>query len=178
LSRAREKVVTGGAVEAVVADLGEAAREDVREESRDEPLRGERAVLDDGASVVAVSEGDDSVVEAFETRVGDRDPEDVASEVLEDGVTGTGVLDVDDPLLAPSAGRDLTEKRVLTKSVSDLCSEEDGKDASRNEEAASRWGDPMLGVGRDAAGADEEVGMGVVEHRACPGVECPFGKSA
>jgi len=66
-----EIFLAGGGVEAVVTDLGEAAREDVLEEPAEELLGGERCAADLAGVVLAIAEGDLAVFEPLEPAVGE-----------------------------------------------------------------------------------------------------------
>ena len=89
--------MAGGAVETVVAHLGQAAGQDVFEEAADELLGGQRHGAHLVAVVVAIAEADLTVVvETVETAVADGDAEDIAGEVVEDLRSAAGVLAMDD----------------------------------------------------------------------------------
>jgi hypothetical protein len=51
--------------------------------------------------IIPIAEGDLTVLDAFQTAIGDGDAEDVAAEIIEDFLTAPGVLAVDDPGLRP-----------------------------------------------------------------------------
>ena len=88
-------VDVGGGEQAEVADLDEAAGQDVEQEAADEFVRGER----DGGAVLG-GEGDAAFVEAAQALVGDADAVGIAAEVLEDLLgAAEGRLAVDDPVL-------------------------------------------------------------------------------
>ena len=76
-----EEWFSGGAEQAVVTDLGEAARQDVLKESRDELWGVEGAAIDITGLAVTIAKGDLAVVEVLEPTVDEGDAEDVAGEV-------------------------------------------------------------------------------------------------
>jgi hypothetical protein len=98
LSGAFEIVAAGRAQKAVVADLGEAAREDVLEEPCDELLGRQRQAPGLAGAAVGVAEGDAAVFEALDTVVGQGDTIDVAREVEGGLFAGADLLDVDPPV--------------------------------------------------------------------------------
>jgi len=97
----------GGTGQPVVADLGKPARQNVVEEAVDEFLGWYTHVAELLGAVIAIPEGDLAVLEVLDPAVGDGDPEDVASQVVEDLGAGTGVLAVDDPGLPPDLSANL-----------------------------------------------------------------------
>jgi len=66
-----------GSVQAIVADLAKASRQDVQEEATHEVVEGEHGDL-----AVPGDEADGAVVEGDQAGVGDGDPVGVAAEVL------------------------------------------------------------------------------------------------
>jgi len=100
VSGALETRAARGTEEAVVPNLGEAAREHVLEEAREERVRGEREASRLVGARVGVAEGDASVGEVFESVIGERDVVDVTREIAR------GVLAVAARALAeaPAAG--------------------------------------------------------------------------
>ena len=106
MADALEVLAGGGAEEAVVADLGEAAWKDVLEETGDEVLNEERHAAGLVGSGVGVGEGDPAVLEAFDAVVGESDAVDVAREVEGRALAVADLLDVGDPgcVVVPEVG--------------------------------------------------------------------------
>ncbi len=73
-----EMVAAGRTEQAVGADLGEAARQDVLQEARDEVLHRKGQASGFVRARVSVTEGDVTVCEALERMVTERDAIDVA----------------------------------------------------------------------------------------------------
>ena len=95
--------------ETVVANFHESSRQDVLQEPRDEVLAGDRDVLQLVCLVVAIVEGNLTVVDRVDAAVADGDAVDVAGEVGEDGLSASSVLAVHDPVLLPDLCRSLVE---------------------------------------------------------------------
>lgn len=95
-----------GAQEAIVADLGEAAREDVLEEARDEDVDREGQAAGWVSARVRVGEGDAAMREAFETLVGEGDAIDIAREIEGGVLAAPDGLDVDGPGTLPDGRSD------------------------------------------------------------------------
>jgi len=163
---------SGGTEQAVGAHLGEAPGQDVLQEAGDEAAGLQGAVVDPAGAVVAVAEGDEAVLEALEAAVDQGDTIDVAGEVAEDGLTGAGVLEVDDPALAPDVRGNLVVEAGLAEGSAQLGAEEDGQSPARDEEVGSPGGDPAgRGPVAPSPGGDQEVNVGVVEQGPRPGVQ-------
>ena len=81
--RAEDSVVTG---------FDRAAWKHVLEESRDEFDSRQSDTANFLRAVIAVAESDYTVVDGFKPAVGDGDPEDVASEVVEHLIAASGML--------------------------------------------------------------------------------------
>ena len=141
------------------------------EKAADEIDGVEGAPLDDARTAVAVAERDVTVVEAFEAAVDDRDAKDVARQIVEDLFPGPGVLDVDDPLLAPDRGRRLIEEAGLAEARANLGAEEAGQRPPGDQERRVLGRHPGPVGAAQPAGGDEHVHVGMVEQRARLGVE-------
>ena len=76
-----------------------------------------------------------------------------------------------DPGLLPNFGRDLLEEASRFESVSHFGSEDERQGAHGDQKVWVFGCLPVLAVGRQAPGADQKVGMRMVEHGARPGVE-------
>jgi hypothetical protein len=122
-------------------------------------------------AVVAITEGDLAVLEGFDPAVGDGDPEDIARQVLQDLGAGSGVLGVDDPGLPPHLSGDLVIEAQGLEGIAHLGAEDDRERAHGDQEGEVFGADPMLAVGAETTGADQEVRVRVIQHRPGPGVE-------
>ena len=160
----------GRAPEAVIADLREAAREDMLEKPAEELRTGERGAADLTGTVVAVTEGDLAVVDAFDPAVGDGDAKQVTAQIGQDGGAGAGRLAVNDPVGVPNFRRGLIEESGAVQGIADFGAEDGRESADRDEEAAAPGRNPTA-IGSESARTDEHVDVGMVEHGAGPGVE-------
>lgn len=97
------------------------------EKAADEIDGVEGAPLEGARTAVAVAERDVAVLEAFESAVDEGDAKDVACQIVEDLLPGAGVLDVDDPFVAPDRGRRLIEEAGLAEARANLGAEEAGQ---------------------------------------------------
>ncbi len=106
MAGAIEVLAGGGAEEAVVTDLDEAAGEDMLEETGDKVLDRERHAAGLEGSGVGVAEGDLVVLEAFDAVVGECDTVDVAREVEGRELAVADLLDVGNPgfVFVPKVG--------------------------------------------------------------------------
>lgn len=91
----------GRTEDAVVTDFGSAFGQDVLKKSVNEVRGGKHDVANALSLVVAVAETDDAVVERFQAAVGNGDPKNVASKIVEHFVATTGVLRMNDPANLP-----------------------------------------------------------------------------
>ena len=89
------------AEDSVVTDFDRAAWKHVLEESRDEFDSGQSDTANFLRAVIAVAESDDTIVDGFKPAVGDGDPEDVASEIVQHLIAATGMLGMNDPVFLP-----------------------------------------------------------------------------
>jgi len=98
--------MTGGTEEAVIADLGTARRQDVKQEATKEldPGQGEAAHL--LAAIVTKAEGHLMRIDALEAAVAQGDAKEIASQVGQDLLAPTGVLAVNHPVFLPDVGGD------------------------------------------------------------------------
>jgi len=93
LPRASQYGFCRRAEDSVVTDFDRAAWKHVLEESRDEFDSGQSDTANFLRAVIAVAESDHAVVDGFKPAVGDGDPEDVASEIVEDLIAASGMLE-------------------------------------------------------------------------------------
>lgn len=96
----------GGTPDSVVSDFDTAAWQDVLKEASNEFTGGKRDAAGLLSLVIAVAETDLTVVDGFDPAVGDGDAEDVAAEIVEDLVTASCRLTVNDPWFLPQRWRD------------------------------------------------------------------------
>ena len=166
-ARGCELRTTGRGEEAVVADLGESAWQGVLKEAGDEALHGQGAGASLVGAGVAVAEDDVVAVIGHDALVGDCDAMDVAREVGGDAGAVAGVLDVDDPGFGPGVGGHVIGE--FSEGTVHPRTEEPGQGEAGDEEA--RVGRPAPGIAVETASGDQDVDMGVVEHRPGPCVE-------
>src|SRR5256885_1943582 len=76
----------------------------VLEESRDEFDSRQSDTTNFLRAVIAVAESDYTVVDGFKPAVGDGDPEDIASEVVEHLIAASGMLGMNDPVFLAQSG--------------------------------------------------------------------------
>jgi hypothetical protein len=130
-----EILATGRTQQAVGADLGEAAREDVLEKARDEDIDRQCHALALVSARVRVSEGDVVVFEAFEAVVGKGHAVDVAREVERGLLAAADLLDMDDPRPLPCGGIEITIQAGASHGIPHLGAEEFGEYKAGEEEA-------------------------------------------
>ena len=157
--------------EAVVTDLGTAAREDMLQKPLEKLNAGERDSPDLLAPVVTVPKRHVVIGHLVQSTVGDRDAEDVAPEIVEHPLPATRRLRVHDPRHRPDLGRYLVEYPRAAKSGAHLRAEEDRQRLHRDEDGGVLRGDPCGAAGREATRRHEPMDVGMVAHRARPCVE-------
>jgi hypothetical protein len=159
------------APEPVVADRGAAAWQDVLEEAVEKLHAGQRDVARFMRPIVLIAKRHVVSGHRLQSAVRDRDAEHIAPEIVEDSLTAAGVLGVDHPRRRPDPGRYLVEEPRAAKPGAHLRAKDDRQGLHRHEERGVLRGDPPGAVGGEAARRHEEMDVGMVEHRARPGVE-------
>ena len=101
LPRARQYGFRRRAEDSVVTDFDCAAWKHVLEESPDEFDCGQSDLPHLLGTVIAIAETDHAVVDGFKPSVGNGDPEQVASEVVENLIAAAGVLGMNNPSFLP-----------------------------------------------------------------------------
>ena len=96
-----ELLSAGRAPDSIVSDFHAPTRQDVLEKAVDEVFGTERDTTHLSAAVIAIAETDHTVVEGFQTAVGNGDAKDVAAEIVEDLFPTAGVLAVNNPNFLP-----------------------------------------------------------------------------
>ena len=84
-----------------MTDFDRAAWKHVLEESPDEFDSGQSDLPHLLGAVIAIAETDHAVVDGFKPSVGNGDPEDVASEVVEHLIAASGMLGMNNPIFLP-----------------------------------------------------------------------------
>ena len=176
--------------ESIVADAGKSARQDVHQESADEFVRRERhGLLSVVVGVILPLEGDALAVEGRQARIGDRRAMGVAGQILEHlPCAAEGWLGVDDPVgsdrlikqpleglavgvLAQHAEEtELSATKGLLQSSDELAAKDTTQDAHREEEVGAAL-DPLLAVGRESAGGNHAVQVGMMHQVLSPRVQ-------
>jgi hypothetical protein len=113
------------APQAVVADFGAGAWEDVLQESLKKVHAGECDSAYLLGSVVTVPKRHVVVGHLIQSTIGDRDAEDIAPEIVEHALPPTRGLCMDDLRRRPRRGCDLIEEPRMLQSSADLCAEDD-----------------------------------------------------
>jgi len=101
LPRARQHGFRRRAEDSVVTDFDRAAWKHVLEESPDEFDSGQSDLPHLLGTVIAIAETDHAVVDGLKPSVGNGDPEQVASEVVENLIAAAGVLGMNNPSFLP-----------------------------------------------------------------------------
>src|SRR3954454_10462838 len=143
--------------QAAVADLVEAARQHMLKEAAHERLAAEPAGSSPTGLAILVLDPDRLVVEADDAGVGERDPEDVAGEIVEHRLfTIAPGADVKDPRLLPDRVRDDEIRALLPQQGAELAAHQLGERLDRQEERPPRRmpGAAVLG---DPTAADQAV---------------------
>ncbi len=169
LSGLLQQLPLGGAEQAVVTDFDEAWRQDVLQETMDELLGGDGAVLELVSGGLLVGESDLAIFQLTQAVVADSDAEDIRSEILESLFAGTDGLGMDHPWFAPDAGRDLSKEFGLFESVTELGAEDQGERFDGHEKVLA--GSVPAASSREAAAGDEVMDVGMIAELAGPGVE-------
>ena len=97
-----QQLLLRGTPQAVGADLDITLGQHVLEESLDELFGRQSKVSHLLRLVVAIAKSQLSIFKLFQPAVGDGDPEDISSQVVEDLNSGASVPTVDVPVLIPA----------------------------------------------------------------------------
>jgi len=168
----------GRAEEAVVADFGGAAGQDVLNKPMDELDAGKGEVASLMSAIVGIAKTNQTILDGFDPAVGDGDAEKVAGQILKDPVATTGVLGMDDPFLPPEGGGGPAEQAGLVQSRTELSAEDHRESPDGNQESRILRVHPRRGVGRQASGSHEHMDMRMEEHGARPGMQDGQGADA
>ena len=147
VSRARKIRASGGAEEAIGPDFGEALREHVLEEARDERVHRERDAPGLVGARVGVAEGDAPVCERFESVIGEGHVIDVPREIARRVRSAPDLLAVHGPRARPHGGIDRAKQRGPLEGVAHLRAKDRGARVARHEEARVRRRDPGRAIG-------------------------------
>lgn len=71
---------------------------------------GDGKAFDELSAIVAITESDGLLVDGFDAAIGHGDAEDIAGEIFQDLVAGTGMLGMNDPWFLPHGRRDVLKK--------------------------------------------------------------------
>ena len=125
MPRARQHGFRRRAEDSVVTDFDRAAWKHVLEESHNEFDSRQSDMANFLRAVIAVAESDDTVVDGFKPAVGDGDPEDVASEIVEDLIAASGMLGMNDPVFLPHQYGRVAEQSRPFQSRTEFRAEDD-----------------------------------------------------
>lgn len=101
LSGAFELELAGWAEDAVIANFGRAARQDVLQEAVNELDSGKRDMPNLMRPIVGVAKANLPIFDGFQAAIGDSDAENIACQILEDPVASASLLGMHDPFLLP-----------------------------------------------------------------------------
>ena len=120
-----ELMTATGAEDAVVADLGAAAREHMLEKAVEKLDSRHCHTPDQMSAVISVAETDLIVVNRFQAAVGNGDTKHVAAEIIQNLVAGAGMFQIHDPVFLPDRRGNLLEETCFLESGTDLSAEND-----------------------------------------------------
>jgi hypothetical protein len=125
------------------------------------------------SAVLAITEGDLALFEAFQARVGNGDAKDVTAQIFQNFLSPAGRLSVHDPLfvLVPDLGRDVVAQTGALKASAEFGAKDLGESMHRYQELWVFGFKPSLAIAGQTARAYQKMGMGVIEHGACPSVQ-------
>ena len=101
----------------------------------------------------------------------DGDAKEAAAQVSQDLFSLAGVLGMDDPIVLPELGRELIQQAGGARSATKLGAEDAGKGAHWDQKGGVFGRMPLGVLGVRAAGADQQMDMGMIEQSAGPSVE-------
>ena len=120
---------------------------------------------------VAIAERQLASFKALDASVRDRGPEEIATEVLDERVARSRVLDMNDPVLLPSLlGHGVVEACGL-EGIAELGTEDRRENTTRHEEAGVARLAPPESILCEASRGHEEVGVRVVAEIPGPGMK-------
>jgi hypothetical protein len=145
-----------------VAHLGQAVGQNMLEEACQKLGGGQTHPFDLLTAVVAVSKGDLALLHRLQARLADGDAKDAAAQVSQDLFSLAGVLGMDNPIVLPELGRELIQQAGGAQSATKLGAEDAGKGA--------HWDQKGRVLGVRAAGADQQMDMGMIAGSCCAGL--------
>lgn len=143
----------------------------MREEALEKRHTGEGDPAHVRGPILPIAERDLSVLDPFQTAVGDGDAEDVPAQVVEDRLAAPGGLTVDDPRRRPDLTGHLIEYAGVVEGRADLRPEDLRQRLNRDERAPVRRGDPRGAISGEPPGGDEPMDVGMIEQGASPRME-------
>ena len=146
-----------GTEQSVRTDFDEAARQDVQEESADELLGAQHDALELLAAVVPVTESHPALVEVFDPAMGDGNAKHIASQIVQDLLPLAGVLAMNDPVLLPDCGGDLSEQTEFSEAGPEFAPKDFTQSEAGNQEGGMARGDPVLLILGQAAAAEQAM---------------------
>jgi hypothetical protein len=156
---------------AVVADFDTAARQNVLQETVKKFQPGEGEMADLSRLIVAIVKRDMAILDPFQAVVGKRNAEHVAAQILEDFVTGTGMLTMNHPRLLPDIGSDPVKKTGFVQSGSELAAKNQREGANGDEKLRVFRLPPVLPIDGKPTRRNEHVDVGMEKHRTGPGMQ-------
>src|SRR4030095_4314122 len=126
LSGAFELELAGWAEDAVIANFGGAAWQDVFEEAMDELDSGKCDMPNLMRSIVGVAKADLPILDGFQAAVGDSDAENVSGQILKDLVATASLLGMHDPFFLPYGRWRELEQAGLVQSRAEFRLEDNG----------------------------------------------------
>lgn len=154
-----------------MANLGEAFGQHMLEPALHKLRCAQLEALDLLGATVPVSKSDLPIFQRFQARLGDRDAEDITPQVVQHFLPAAGVLGMNDPFLLPDRSGDSRQQPKGFEAIADLASEDHRQGLDGNQELGMFGGLPVLTVGRQTSGADQKMGMGMIEQGAGPSVQ-------
>jgi hypothetical protein len=165
-----EPVAQTGTEEAVVADLNEALRQNMLQETANELLGSEGANPGLTCARFSVAECDLPMVQLEDTLVTDGHSKDVGSQILQGSHPITDRLTVNDPILLPGFRGNQGKEFCLLQSITELGPKEDGQWLDVNQKIFPSLM-PTLVVIAQTPTRHQIVNMGMVVQIATPGMQ-------
>src|SRR6266496_1232146 len=159
-----------GREEAIVADLHKAFGQDMLQETMDEVFCSQGTTFFCTRVGGAVAKRDSATFQLEETVVAQGDAENVRGEILQRIETGAHAFTMDDPILLPNVGRNMSITMGATQSLLQFATENSGEGTHRQQEVLTCRNPAFFSV-LPGSTRNEIVDVRMVGEVSSPGVQ-------
>jgi len=122
-------------------------------------------------AVVSITKSDRTAMELLQAAIGNGGAKNVASQIVQSLGTPTGVLTMNDPLVWPEIVGQLSKESLFLECGLDLGSKDLAQCETGNQESRIGRGDPLLSLGMEPPGGDQQMNVRMIKQSPSPGVK-------